>query len=293
MANPKSWKFIPFQPAGLNKRGNESKQGGMMEKVRRKRREKTEAEREQESRRKKWEQLFNKRKKGRTDVRTTAINLERFFLFPKFIGSTVIHSLSKSALAIYPVFCSLADFERNDWFYVSQEELAKMSGIGLRHVREGLEELMDKTLLKRKKVTEGKMHYYIYKVWFVRRGMIDDMKHDSFIFHTCIIKSGVWAKLTLRAKALYLAMRSKARFDIVTYCELELDTTDYHEYAHDLHGETYRNRRWDVCSETITDLCKLAGISNQNLRPVLLQLQRNDLFGRYGNQIIVGLKAME
>ena len=140
--------------------------------------------------------------------------------------------MSKSALQVYPVLCSRANFEENKWFQLSRENIAKMAGISHPTVSKGIEDLLEYTIndkgnkipfLEMKKQTEGKRHFYVYKISLPRKDEIKKWRGQYFIFHTCIINSGVWAILKPRAKLLYIAMRMKAFFDADLYSEIELD----------------------------------------------------------------------
>jgi DNA-binding Lrp family transcriptional regulator len=215
------------------------------------------------------------------------VNMEKFVFLQKIY---TIKNPSKSALAVYPVLCSLADFKKRNWFYASQEDLSKMAGISETQVRKAISELIGLNLLNRKKITEGKVNYYKYDVTFIRGEMMDEMKEDAFIFHTCIVDSGVWSKLSYRAKAFYLALRSTAKFEFTDYCELELGINGGHELEEEIRGEWYRNRKWDVCRSPIINLCRLVNISHQNISPVIEQLEEVVLVKRYANTFMVYLK---
>ena len=218
------------------------------------------------------------------------INEERFVFLPKIY---TIGKLSKSALAIYPVLCSMANFDNNEWFHALQEDLKYASGLSYTQVRKAITKLIDLKLLKQDKVTECKLHYYMYKVEFIRRSSLGERKKDAFIFHTCIIDSGVWAKLKPRAKALYIALRSAAKIDLQEYCALEYGM-DYNEELHeldkDVRGEWYRNRKWDICYDPLINFCQSVNISHQNILPVIKQLEKYVLVKRYSKIFMVYLK---
>ena len=57
------------------------------------------------------------------------INMEKHFYFPKFIGH--FQTISKAALAVYPVICSRANFDNNTWIQLPQEHIAKMAGVSV------------------------------------------------------------------------------------------------------------------------------------------------------------------
>lgn len=218
------------------------------------------------------------------------VNMTKFFYFPKFIGFGGFKKLSKSALAIYPVICSKADFAVYSWFHLSQEDISIMSGVNRRMVGKAIHELMLGNytlhtltadgedivvpLLEFKKHTEGTKHFYMYNVGFIRKEMIDKWKGQFFIFHTCIIDSGIWAELSARAKALYLAIRSTAKFDALEYA-MQNDI-DYAEISN-LYDELYRDREWDLCEKSLGELCRMVNIERSNIKSVILQLEEHKL----------------
>lgn len=214
------------------------------------------------------------------------INMERHFNFPKFIESPGFQSLTKNALAVYPVFCALADFEHNDWFQVSRDHVAKFTGINPRSVDLGINEIIagwyvlgenekSAPLLERKFVT-AKRSYYLYRVGFIRKDMVDNYKGQYFKFYTCIIDSGIWARLTPRAKALYIVMRTVAKFDIAA---ANIERT----YDEPFTGADFSNREWDVCTVPLARMCDMVGIEVTNIRSVLHQLEHYTLIERIGS----------
>ncbi|WP_028574536.1 helix-turn-helix domain-containing protein [Desulfonatronovibrio hydrogenovorans] len=213
------------------------------------------------------------------------INMEKHVYLPNLPEKFFQH-MSKSALAVYPVICSKANFEWDAWIQLPQEHIAKMAGLSIDTVAKGINNLVAKgyvhvgkdeieiPLLRRQKVTEGARHFYIYKAGFIRREQMQTCKGTYFIFYTCIIDSGIWAKLSPRAKALYLAMRSKANFDPEIYSMVEnvdLDGMALND-LYNIDGQ-FRNRKWDVCELSLSELCRFADIGRSNIKPVLDQLE--------------------
>ena len=208
------------------------------------------------------------------------IDMNRFFCFPK----DERNFMSRAAIAIYPVLCLQSDFEENKWFQISQKNIAKKAGVGLNSVAKGIKELErkylgeERYLEKQKRVFETR-HFDVYRVNFIRKPDMGTGKY--FIFHKCIIDSGVWAKLNSRAKALYISMRSNTYFDIKVYDEIEHDFDcegyELHEF---LHSDGYRNRKWDVSAKPLVELCESVGISHVNLKKVLEQLENHRLIER-------------
>ncbi len=73
-----------------------------------------------------FRQVYNRPKeKAFSDI--DQLNMDSFRAIPK---SVILDcGLSKAALAIYPVLCAKADFEKNNSFQISQENIAFYSGV--------------------------------------------------------------------------------------------------------------------------------------------------------------------
>jgi len=112
------------------------------------------------------------------------INLEKHFYFPKSIVTEF--QLSKIALAVYPVMCLKADFEDDNWFQIPQEEISVKAGLSINTVHKALLELENKDLLKKVKRTEGKKHYYVYKIHFIRKDFIEKYQNEYFTFNQSV-----------------------------------------------------------------------------------------------------------
>ena len=218
------------------------------------------------------------------------INLEKHFYFPKSIVTEF--QLSKRALAVYPVMCLKADFEDDNWFQIPQEEISVKAGLSINTVHKALLELENKGLLTREIKTSGKRHFYTYRVKFIRKDKIKELKNKYFTFNQSIIDSGVWANLNLRSKALYLAMRVKAFYDIaVLFDDEKFDGSiiDYEELI-SANIKEYRNRKYDMCTTPISQLCKIVQIDSSNLNIILEQLEKHRLIKRFDDCFEVYLK---
>ncbi len=220
------------------------------------------------------------------------INMVKHFYFPKFIVLNKLKrflafDMTKAALAVYPVLCSWADFEKDEWFHCSRENISTMAGITINTVEKGIENLILNSLLERKKVTEGKRHFWLYRITFIRKGSIEKNKGDFFIFYTCIIHSGVWAKLTPRAKSLYLAMRSTAKLDFKIYCEIEEQVPFDNQLGYE---EFYQMRKWDLCDSSLSELARLVNITSINIQNTIKQLEQYKLIEKIDQWIKVYLR---
>lgn len=208
-------------------------------------------------------------------------NMERHVYLPKaFIG---LSGMTPAAMAVYPVLCSLADFETDRWFQVSRENIAKLAGLNPLTVDKALEtlckfKLHGELLVDRTMKTEGKRHFYVYRIGFIRKENMEDWHGQFLIFHTYLVDTGVWAQLSLRGKALYLAMRSISDFEPELYAEFEMgELSAGYDVWEIIKEQGYRNRAWDLCRGTLTDLCRLANISSSNISETVKQLERYKL----------------
>jgi hypothetical protein len=214
------------------------------------------------------------------------INMDKFFILPK--GLLEI-GLSKPALAVYPVLCSLADFENDDWFPASLAKIAFFSGISGPTVSKALDELERHKLLSRNMFNEGSQHFYKYRIQFIRKSIVDDEKGNCVYFYTCIIESGIWANLKPRAKALYLSMRCSAKQDLDFYSLIEEELSG-ESYELNEYGQYLKNRKWDVVIEPLAELCRRAGIAETNYKSILDELEYHRLAERIGTGFKVWLK---
>ena len=235
-----------------------------------------------------FRQVYNRPKeKAFSDI--DQLNMDSFRAIPKSV--ILNYGLSKAALAIYPVLCAKADFEKNNSFQISQENIAFYSGVSESKVRRAIAELERARLLSKEKITEGTRHFYVYKVTFYRRPELEanEQRGDAIYFYNCIIDNGIWAELKPRAKVLYLTLRAVAKQDLELYSVIEGEN-----YGGDWNGVNYddyiRNRKWDVCDISLSKLCKLAKIERTNLTPILEELERYKLIERVGEWTKVYLK---
>jgi len=234
-----------------------------------------------------FRQVYNRPKeKAFSDI--DQLNMDSFRAIPKNIIS---YELSKAALAVYPVLCCEADFEKDETFHISQKNIARFAGVSENSVRNALKELENAGLLIKEKVTDGPRHFYVYKVTFYRRPELEanEQRGDAIYFYNCIIDNGIWAELKPRAKVLYLTLRAVAKQDLELYSVIEGEN-----YGGDWNGVNYddyiRNRKWDVCDISLSKLCKLAKIERTNLTPILEELERYKLIERVGEWTKVYLK---
>jgi hypothetical protein len=217
-----------------------------------------------------------------------------YFHFPKIIGNDSFKGISKEALAVYPVICSRADYEENNWIKLSQEHIAILTGMDTVMVHRGVinlakaQYILDSEnrkipLLQYEKITDGMQHLYRYRVGFVRTAMKEAFRGEYFAFHHVIITSHVWSRLDARAKALYLAMRTFAEFDAELYMDVEptCTATAVTDFL-DSEGGHFINRLWDPVFVPITKLCEKVHVARSNISGSINQLEHYGLVVRLG-----------
>lgn len=220
------------------------------------------------------------------------VNMERAAYLPKF---ELLHNaegglLSYPAVALYPVLCIHADYnDPKRWLQRSRENLADRAGLSTKTVDVGLDELLGATmpvkpgatarrpLLQREPGQSGCRQYWLYQLGFVRPKIEgDDWRYHCFPFHGQIVDSRTWARLSRRAKALYLIARSNSYFDPDLYGYTQGIDLDDAEVRDEFYRNHYSKHKWDVCTVPLARLCSMAGISRPH-KPVLDELAAEGL----------------
>jgi len=234
-----------------------------------------------------FRQVYNRPKeKAFSDI--DQLNMDSFRAIPKNIIS---YELSKAALAVYPVLCCEADFEKDEAFQISQKNIARFAGVSENSVRNALKELENAGLLIKEKVTDGPRHFYIYRVGFFCKPILDKARQygGAIYFYTCIIDNGIWANLPLGAKAIYLFLRAEAKQDLDIYSEIEgIMTEEFYEPWE--YPEYIRNRKWDICEASLTEISKAVGVDRSKIGASLEALERFRLIERVDRWIKVYLR---
>jgi predicted transcriptional regulator len=244
-------------------------------------------EEKKKQRKEEFRQVYNRPKeKAFSDI--DQLNMDSFRAIPKNIIS---YELSKAALAVYPVLCCEADFEKDEAFQISQKNIARFAGVSENSVRNALKELENIGLLTKEKVTDGPRHFYIYRVGFFRKPMLDEIRQygGAIYFYNCIIDNGIWANLPLGAKAIYLFLRAEAKQDFKLYSFIEGE-----DYGGDWNGVNHddyiRNRKWDVCEASLTQISKAVRVERSKIGAYLEALERFRLIERVDRWIMVYLR---
>ena len=217
------------------------------------------------------------------------LNMDSFRAIPKSVILEL--GLSKVALAIYPVLCCEADFEKNEAFHISQANIARFAGVSENSVRNALKELENAGLLTKEKVTDGTRHFYVYKV---RRSESEANEQcgEAINFYTCIIENGIWASLPLGAKAIYLFLRAEAKQDLDIYSKIEeIEAIMAGEFYGPMEYPEYiRNRKWDICETSLTKISRAVGVTRSKIGTYLETLERFKLIERVDRWIMVYLR---
>lgn len=219
-------------------------------------------------------------------------NMKRCAFLPKLphLRNADSGTLSTAALAVYPVLCTRADYDGRDWLQLSRENIARLAGLSTHTVDNAVRELERATmpvrpgdhkrvpLLERQQKQQDQRCFYLYRPRFIRpKEEGDDWKRELITFHGQLVDdSRTWARLSQRAKALYLSARSAAYFDREIYQELEGVDLDDAESRGDFFSR-YAARKWDVCGTPLAHLCATAGISTARAARVRAELARAGL----------------
>lgn len=245
-------------------------------------------EEKKKQRKEEFRQVYNRPKeKAFSDI--DQLNMDSFRAIPKSVILEL--GLSKVALAVYPVLCCEADFEKDEAFQMSQKNIARFAGVSENSVRNALKELENAGLLIKEKVTDGSRHFYVYKVAFYRRPELEanEQRGEAIYFYNCIIDNGIWANLPLGAKAIYLFLRAEAKQDFKLYSFIEGE-----DYGGDWTGLNYddyiRNRKWDVCEASLTQISKAVRVERSKIGAYLEALERFRLIERVDRWIMVYLR---
>lgn len=206
------------------------------------------------------------------------LNLNHYIGLHKYAGQ-----LSPNAWAVYVVLCTFADYADDKWFQLSLKNIAKFAGISIPTVDSVMEELTSKIwpdgdgfpLVERQKVTEGQRRFWEYRVRFVRKEYQGESnKKKWFALHTVIVKSGIWARLNMRAKALYIGMRHHSQFEEEAYGAIDGHCS----------GER-SDRQWEICKKSVSSICREMGISRGGIRQVIDQLEDEGLIEHFQSDV--------
>jgi len=243
------------------------------------------------TRKKYFESIYSKKKEWKPNMNS---NMETFRCLPKRWFDMTLNEM-----AVYPALCVNADYEKNEWFQVSQETLSKQAGLSVPIIIKTIEGMVNRPpieylregnftpILERKLHQLGQRRYYLYRVFFIRKDEIELLKSDAvFFFYNHIIERGIWQKLNPRAKALYLLLRAYSKFDFRTYCDLT-GHSNYETYSEKI----YKDREFEFCEVPIKTLCDHHKISYSNIGSSCKELEKAGLIERYNKITLVNLRV--
>jgi hypothetical protein len=235
--------------------------------------------------------------------------LKKFEHRPNFFHHVEVHKQVfimqwRIAKIVYFTLTAFTDYKTNNPFLLSIKNISKFSGLSEPTVVKGLKQLEsivcdprlypdnivyvepdemdaeDIPLLVKSKYTINQNTLNKYNLWVLRGKERKEYKDLYESFHRAIVISGVWAKLSTRAKALYLAFRYWAFFHAEDYMWEEFEMMG-NDFDPDIH---YSVRKWEVCTRPITEIFEYAGISTNQKHMPLNQLVENGLIeGGYGD----------
>ena len=201
------------------------------------------------------------------------VSTEKFYYID---NAFALYKFSKRAMCVYPVICTFADFDEPKWFHMSIRNIGKFAGMGNEATEAGLWELQQKGKLLRKKVQKGSESRWEYKL------EMDVVEGKQFIFYTSIVECGIWAKMSQRAKAAYLVLRSIAKFDIYTYAAVEDENVSPKGIQEDLiEAGKFRYRKFDVADVYMTWLSEVIHVNYRDMKKVFNELEKYGL-AEYG-----------
>jgi len=179
--------------------------------------------------------------------------------------------LSPKALAVYVAMATRADFKEDAPFQVSQDSLSKLAGLNRRTVAAAVAELESTTLtlpdgntrrlLERDKVGDVR-RVWVYRLYVVRPQDRQVMTGFQLRLQASLVDSGVWARCSRRAQAFYLSARTLARADPIDHQSVTGENIANHE-EWGVDPALYGQRRFDTCSNSLRDVCGLAGLSRE------------------------------
>lgn len=190
-------------------------------------------------------------------------------------------AIEKAAKAVYPVIASHCS--KQGYCYPHIETIAKLSGRTKGTVIRGIADLKRFSLVKvRKRPIKRGFRQNYYHV-----PSIADENDRWFPFHKRLIsprigERGIWSRLSSSEQALYIVMRTFAKFDkffAELYCEI-IGSINHAELSIENFDEWFPFREWDWCQESTYKLADYAGISWQRIPRTLAGLRNHGLAER-------------
>jgi len=132
-------------------------------------------------------------------------------MYKHFYIKKEIASLNRYEIAVYLALCAISDFEKNIYKPITINYIAHIAGVSKDKVRENIQYLKEKNLLKVRIPDGSSVHQY--KVKFIRKTR-KTKDGEIITLSTALFETGVWSKLTPSAKQLYLVLRASSHYPL-------------------------------------------------------------------------------
>ena len=178
--------------------------------------------------------------------------MERFY---RFLPKEELKEMPHNALAVYPVFCCLANVRTHGFFHISQDNVAEYAGVAIETAKRGIKYLESCGLLKSEFRNVEKVRMLFYQVNFYGSEKGDHIvkisegrspinaEKDLFQFYNSLVLNGTWANLSLNEKYLYIWLRILAKFDPEIYHDwVGAEEVPYGEELQVFYKEEYSRR---------------------------------------------------
>ncbi len=186
---------------------------------------------------------------------------------PQFAG------LPHSAKAAYPAIGCHCNRYGEAW--PGQDRIADLAGIDRKTVCKGITALEKMTWFR---TVPGPVNRFGKRRLEFKLTLPGPKAKGVTFFYNELVKSGLWARLSMPAKSFYWALRAYCFFDLEATCnDGEPD-------------EWYRNREAEIVEADEDVLASHAGIGIRTLRKTLSELEDYDLVDQYSGQILVWLR---
>jgi len=184
----------------------------------------------------------------------------------KLITSYTWADLNYPARTILPILGVYADKDGESWPGVKLiAELTGYVDTRYRRIRAGMDDLIEKNLIIRKK--EGRHYFYCLTSLALREG------RESFfpIYKEAMILSRKWASLTPSERSLYPVFGNKAKIN-----DPDVEYSEFHAIGHIYHSEINKYIEWAGISRRSFDRACI-GLNHENL----IEFLEENLY-RYG-----------
>ncbi|MFW5886699.1 MAG: hypothetical protein ACOCUL_02975, partial [Bacteroidota bacterium] len=198
------------------------------------------------------------------------LNWTQFVRIDKYI---IDLPLRPSALAIFMVHAMLSDHKKKGKHKVTLDTLSDYSGINKSSVKRANLDLLTEGLINYEKDRRTSVNVY-WNVDIIRKGS-ETEKGEALYFWTDIVRSGIWAKLSLNAKYLYLWFLKSGKLDPHAYAE------ENDQEVEDHNPELFAFTDINFLNITNSDLGKIFNkfSSYQELEDTIKELDKECLIG--------------